>query len=161
MSTPLHTQFNYLTQPVCPFKETFIYICREYWQCPLHLSKICLRKHELDILVFISLNCLFSFAYSLRKWFAAHVLLIRSNGEIVWIKHFSSQGNDSTVVNWAYGGSLKNTRISPFEKLFNYKESINISFLIPPELINLEWDIQNPDWLINLEIKNKKRTSLI
>ena len=30
-----------------------------------------------------------------------------------------------------------------------------------PELKTLEWDILNPDHLINLEINNKRRTSLI
>ena len=29
------------------------------------------------------------------------------------------------------------------------------------ELKKLEWDILNPDWLINLEISNKRRTSII
>ncbi len=30
-----------------------------------------------------------------------------------------------------------------------------------PELKTLEWDILNPDRLINLEINNKRRTSVI
>ena len=30
-----------------------------------------------------------------------------------------------------------------------------------PELGTIEWDILNPDQLINLEIKNKRRTSII
>ena len=29
------------------------------------------------------------------------------------------------------------------------------------ELKTLEWDMPNPDWLINLEINNKRRTSII
>ena len=30
-----------------------------------------------------------------------------------------------------------------------------------PELKTFEWDILNPDGLINLEINNKRRTSII
>ena len=44
--------------------------------------------------VFVYLNCLFLFVVLLQKWFA-HFLLIRNNGEIIIIKHFSSQ--ESTV----------------------------------------------------------------
>ena len=50
-------------------------------------------KHNF-INVFVSLNCIFSFASSLRKKLA-HFLFIRSNGETHWKKHFSSQRNDS------------------------------------------------------------------
>ena len=34
-------------------------------------------------------------------------------------------------------------------------------FDIQPELKTLEWNILNPDRLINLEINNKRRTSII
>ena len=57
-------------------------------------EKLCLIKYELDIHVFVSLNCLFSFAVSLRK-LLAHFLLIRSHGEIISVKNFSSQENDN------------------------------------------------------------------
>jgi len=33
--------------------------------------------------------------------------------------------------------------------------------VIPPELKTFEWDILNPDRIINLEIKNERRTSNI
>ena len=42
--------------------------------------KLCLIKYELDIDVFVSLNCLFSFAGYLWKWLA-HFLFLKSNGE--------------------------------------------------------------------------------
>ena len=32
---------------------------------------------------------------------------------------------------------------------------------LQPEMKTLEWDILNPDRLINLEIDNKRRTSII
>ena len=46
-----------------------------------------------DINVFVSLNCLFSFAVSPRKWLA-YFLFIRSNGWTLRNKHLSSQIND-------------------------------------------------------------------
>jgi len=40
-------------------------------------------------------------------------------------------------------------------------ECVLNSSLVKPELKTLEWDILNPDRLINLEINNKRRTSII
>ena len=56
-------------------------------------GQLCLIKYELDINVFVSLNCLYLFAVSLRKWFA-YFLLKRSNWETRRINIFSSHVND-------------------------------------------------------------------
>ena len=49
----------------------------------LYPSKLCLIEYELDIIVFVSLNCLFSFAGSYQKWLV-HSLLIRRN--TCWVR---------------------------------------------------------------------------
>jgi len=51
---------------------------------------LCLIKYELDINVFVPINCSFSFSVSLRKWLA-HFLFIRNNGESQKNINFSSQ----------------------------------------------------------------------
>ena len=40
-------------------------------------------------------------------------------------------------------------------------QSLRQGIIMKPELKTLEWNILNPDRLINLEIKNKGRTSII
>ena len=39
-------------------------------------------------------------------------------------------------------------------------ECLHLSGIEPPELKTKEWDILNPDQLINLEIKKKRRSSI-
>ena len=85
------------------------------WKCPIFQI-----KYDLDILVFGSLNSLFSYAVSLRKWLA-HFFLKRINGEISRNEHFLSQENDGIFhifcqINFSYqassslhGGSLLTT----------------------------------------------------
>ena len=90
-----------------------------------------LIKYELDIKVFLSLNCLFSFVIPLQEW-RAHLLFMRNNGEINRKKHFtelekrrylshlwSDLGFKGTVVNRTlpslHEGSLCNNAYSPFK----------------------------------------------
>ena len=73
------------------------------WQCP-----ICLIKYKLDINVFVSLNCSFSFAVSLRKWLE-HSLFIRSNGETRRNKYFMIIAIFAWRVTLNYAYSLFNT----------------------------------------------------
>jgi len=69
----------------------------ERWRCPIYKGthgkvampdlqrypwKLCLTKHELEINVFVSLNCLFSFAVSLRKWLS--MLMSHLNSPLDW-----------------------------------------------------------------------------
>ena len=58
-----------------------------------YLWNLCLIKYELDIYVFVSLNCLRSFSVSQRKWLA-YFLLTNRNGETHANKHFSSRNID-------------------------------------------------------------------
>ena len=48
-----------------------------------------------------------------------------------------------------------------FREFLNRILSVYCLFNICPELKTLEWDILNPDRIINLEIKNERRTSAI
>ena len=51
--------------------------------------RLCMIKYYLDIHVFVSFNCLFSSVVSLKKWLP--FLLVRSNREMIRMKHFSSR----------------------------------------------------------------------
>ena len=54
--------------------------CKGARQCLFYIGTLCPIRNEKDINDFVSLNCLFSFAVSLRKWLA-HFLFLRNNGE--------------------------------------------------------------------------------
>ena len=70
------------------------------WQCPISigtLKSFFSIKYELDIHVFASLTCLFSFAVSLHKWLA-HFMFIRSNGETHNNKHILVRKRKSSSI---------------------------------------------------------------
>ena len=47
------------------------------------------------------------------------------------------------------------------ETIYLIRNGTNLSEVMSSELKTLEWDILNPDRLINLEINDKRRTSVI
>ena len=61
-----------------------------------------------------------------------------------------------------HGHSL-NLKKNPIDRLFSLlaREIHSLDILKLYRAENFEWDILNPDQLINLEINNKRRTSII
>ena len=66
--------------------------------------------------------------------------------------------NELTVFTTSSETHLKSVTSDLQQQKKNIK---NMDILFIPELKTLEWDILNPDRIINLEIKNERRTSNI
>ena len=89
------------------------------------------------------------FLYINLKWrakFQIYRLRIRDS-DLLDFMHFSGYKHKIRLVSISRGSSIN--------------LNIHHSKVFSSELGTLEWDILNPDQLINLEIKNKRRTSLI
>ena len=73
--------------------------------------KLCLINYELEIIVYETLNCLFSFAGSLQKWLA-HSLLIRNNRVNHRNKHFSIRKSGIAILKGHFILSLQSFLLS-------------------------------------------------
>ena len=96
--------------------------------------KLGLINYELDIHAFVSLNCLFSFAVSLRK-LLVYTLLIRSNGETHRNKHFFSQKNmmisSTFLIRLGFKGTVVNRALPSL-----HGRSFEITLTVPLKVKN-------------------------